>query len=405
MTEKDTGLELVIRRVFDAPRDIVFKAWTEPEQLKHWWGPEGFTLPFLEMDSTVGGKWRACMRGPDGMNYWQHGVTLEMVPPERLAYTLVWENDPGHEMLVTIAFAERGEQTHMLFRQRPFKSVETRDGHVGGWSSSFHRLDSLLALSSLPNDIASLARVVQGIEIHQFMAHRYGVTVPESRVGEAHLRRLRPMLDRILELDPSPLTTTRPPGKRLVGICYHFAKLFVSMMRAKGIAARSRYGFGSFFNAPYFEEHIVAEYWNAADSRWVMVDAQLDEIWRQALHLDFDPLDVPHDRFILAGDAWAQCRSGAADPARFGIFTGNLRGLWFIAAEVIRDANALNGLDLLPWDVWGPMPKPDETLPAEQLAFFDRLAAATRDGHVTLDDQLRVPPTVFNAVRNRPEEI
>jgi uncharacterized protein YndB with AHSA1/START domain len=145
VTKKDTGLELVITRVFDAPRDLVFKAWTEPERLKHWWGPEGFTLPFLEIETKPNGKWRACMRGPDGTNHWQHGVTLELVPPERLVFTSIWENDPTHEMVVTIELVERGKKTEMTLRQRAFKTVEERDGHDTGWSSSLNRLDAYLA--------------------------------------------------------------------------------------------------------------------------------------------------------------------------------------------------------------------------------------------------------------------
>jgi uncharacterized protein YndB with AHSA1/START domain len=137
--------ELTITRVFDAPRDLVFKAWTELERLAQWWGPEGFALPFLELDMRPGGAWRACMRGPDGTNYWQHGVCRELVPPERLVYTLIWDSDPEHEMLVTVVFVERGQKTEMTFRQRLFKSVESRDSHRDGWSSSLNRLAAYLA--------------------------------------------------------------------------------------------------------------------------------------------------------------------------------------------------------------------------------------------------------------------
>jgi uncharacterized protein YndB with AHSA1/START domain len=137
--------ELVITRVFDAPRDLVFKAWTERERLAQWWGPEGFALPFLELDMRPGGTWRACMRGPDGTNYLQHGVCRELVPPERLAYTLIWDSDPEHEMLVTVVFAERGQKTEMTLRQRLFKTVESRDSHRDGWSSSLNRLAVYLA--------------------------------------------------------------------------------------------------------------------------------------------------------------------------------------------------------------------------------------------------------------------
>jgi hypothetical protein len=121
---------------------------------------------------------------------------------------------------------------------------------------------------------------------------------------------------------------------------------------------------------------------------------------------------VPHDRFVIAGDAWAQCRACEADPAKFGIF--DLRGLWFIAGNLVRDVAALNNMEMLPWDVWGAMIRPDEPLQNDQLTFFDRLAALTHAPDVSFaelrtlyegDDRLRVPTAVFNAVLNRPEAI
>jgi hypothetical protein len=266
-------------------------------------------------------------------------------------------------------------------------------------------------LSRAPKNPADLTRMLHGLVIHEFMAPAYGVTVPAERASESHIRHVDEMLDRIFELDPSPLTVARPPEKRLVGVCHHFSLLFVAMMRARGMPARYRQGFGTYFNPPYAEEHVVAEYWNADESRWIMVDPQLDDVWRGKLAFDFDPLDVPRDRFIVAGDAWRQCRSGRADPAHFGIFRGNLRGLWFIAGEMVRDMSALNAIELLPWDVWGAMPPPGEPLDA-RLPYFDQLAALTLSDSLAdvrsrfgTDAGLRVPSTVFNAVLNRPEPV
>jgi len=136
---------LEIKRVFDAPRDLVFKAWTEPERLAQWWGPEGFIAPVVEFDMRPGGLWRACLRGPDGTNLWQHGVCHQIVPPEFLAYSFIWDDDPSHEMLVSVQFVDRGQKTEMIFAQRLFKSAEQRDSHQGGWSSSFTRLTAYLA--------------------------------------------------------------------------------------------------------------------------------------------------------------------------------------------------------------------------------------------------------------------
>ena len=205
-----------------------------------------------------------------------------------------------------------------------------------------------------------------------------------------------------------------PPEKRVVGVCHHFALLMTAMLRTKGIPARYRGGFGAFFNPPYFEDHVLCEYWNAADARWIQVDAQLDAVWRGALKFEFNPLDVPRDQFLQSSDAWTLCRSGKADPTKFGIFVGDLRGLWFIAASLIRDAAALGKMEMLPWDCWGIMPHPGQELDAGQLAFFDRLAARTAtpdQAHQELrilcekDERVRVPKTVFNALLNKPEAI
>jgi uncharacterized protein YndB with AHSA1/START domain len=136
-------LELHFTRMFNAPRSVVFRAWTDPEQAAHWYGPKDFTVDIIEMDVRVGGAWRKCMRSPEGVNYWRHGVYREVVEPERLVFTYV-SDDPhgirGHETLVTIDFLDRGGKTLMVFRQAAFESVATRDSHRSGWGSSMDRL-------------------------------------------------------------------------------------------------------------------------------------------------------------------------------------------------------------------------------------------------------------------------
>src|SRR5262249_231926 len=103
-------------------------------------------------------------------------------------------------------------------------------------------------VSSLPTDAAKLSRIIQGLVIHEYMAPAYGVTVSPDRSVESHLRHAEELLDRIFALDPSPLTVARPPERRLVGVCHHFSLLFVALMRAHGIPARYRQGFGTYFN-------------------------------------------------------------------------------------------------------------------------------------------------------------
>jgi Transglutaminase-like superfamily len=266
----------------------------------------------------------------------------------------------------------------------------------------------------LPDDVGALARVVQGLAIHEFAVEWYGVSVTEERRSESHIRPVEHMVERIFQLDDRPLTVARPPGKRLVGVCHHFIVLLVAMLRAKGIPARGRRGFGTYFNPGYFEDHVVCEYWNAIENRWALADPQFDEVWRRKLMIVHDVLDVPRDRFLIAGDAWAQCRAGTADPARFGIIKGDLRGRWFIADNLVHDVATLNKMELLQWDFWGAMPRPDQSLSDHELGFFDRLAGLTRAPDAAFeelrqlyqgDERLRVPATVYNALSNRPEEI
>jgi uncharacterized protein YndB with AHSA1/START domain len=139
--------ELRITRVFKAPRALVFAAWTTPEHLGRWSGPQGFTTPHHSMDLRVGGAYRACLRAPDGTEHWVQGVYREIDPPRRLVMTHAWEGPdgkPGHETLVTVELAEQGGHTLMTFHQGQFDSQESRDGHADGWTQSFDRLDSYI---------------------------------------------------------------------------------------------------------------------------------------------------------------------------------------------------------------------------------------------------------------------
>jgi uncharacterized protein YndB with AHSA1/START domain len=138
---------LEITRTFDAPRALVFAAWTQPRHLAQWSGPRGFTASQDYMDLRPGGAYRACLKAPDGTEHWVRGVYREVVEPERLVFTHAWEREdgePGPETVVTVTFAERGRGTEMTFHQAIFESVEARDGHRGGWSSSLDRLAEYL---------------------------------------------------------------------------------------------------------------------------------------------------------------------------------------------------------------------------------------------------------------------
>jgi uncharacterized protein YndB with AHSA1/START domain len=134
--------ELVVTRIIDAPRTLVFKAWTEPEQVARWWGPQGFVTTHCDMDIRPGGAFRCSMRSPAGTDHWTRGVYREIVEPERIVFTFAWEDadgNLGHELLTTVTFTDLGAQTRLTLHQAMFETVERRDDHRGGWTSCFER--------------------------------------------------------------------------------------------------------------------------------------------------------------------------------------------------------------------------------------------------------------------------
>jgi len=140
--------ELVITRVFDAPRRLVFKMWTESEHLVRWWGPRGLTTIAGRMDVRPGGAWVRHMRAPDGSEHRKHGIYREIVPPERLVFTYVTDDSAGNpapETLVTVTFTDLAGKTRLTLRQTLFESVASRDSHRGGWVSCLERFAEYLS--------------------------------------------------------------------------------------------------------------------------------------------------------------------------------------------------------------------------------------------------------------------
>lgn len=224
----------------------------------------------------------------------------------------------------------------------------------------------------LPTSIADLVKIVQGVTIHVFWTERYGFKAPPERMSEVQLRWMNKRLARTLELDPRPLKEARPVEKKLIGNCRDHSLLLVSILRHQGIPSRARCGFAAYFLPDHFEDHWVVEYWNQEQRRWVLVDAQLDELQRHVLKIDFDVLDVPRDQFIVGGKAWQMCRSGEQHADKFGIF--DMHGLGFVRGNLVRDVASLNKMELLPWDCWGVILKESLNDP-DDLAALDEAAS------------------------------
>lgn len=142
--------EIVMTRVFDAPRELVFKAYTDPALIPQWWGPKSLTTTVDRMDVRLGGVWRFAQRDAEGNEYAFYGVYHAIVSPERLVYTFEFEGMPGHVLLATVTFEELNDGKTRLTDRSVFQSVEDRDGMLKsgmeeGATESLDRFAELLA--------------------------------------------------------------------------------------------------------------------------------------------------------------------------------------------------------------------------------------------------------------------
>jgi uncharacterized protein YndB with AHSA1/START domain len=144
-----TDREIHVERVFDAPRDRVFAAFTDPQLIPQWWGPHGTTTIVDAMDVSPGGSWRFVSHGADGSETAFRGTYREVVAPERIVQTFEWEGMPGHVSVETATFEDLGDRTR-LTTTALFHTTEERDGMLssgmeGGMNETYARLDALLA--------------------------------------------------------------------------------------------------------------------------------------------------------------------------------------------------------------------------------------------------------------------
>ena len=261
-------------------------------------------------------------------------------------------------------------------------------------------------LEDLPADVATLRQAALGLAFHYRDEDHASYGVSEDRLPEVDFRYAEKMFGRLFELDGRPLSEGRPPEKRLLGCCRDFSVLLVTMARHKGIPARARVGFASYFGEGFNVDHEVAEVWDAAEGRWRLVDPQLGEGFVDETDgVAFDPLDVPRDRFLVGGESWRMCREGEADPETFlvdpGLEIEQTRGWSYLRHNLVHDLAALNKAEMILWDYWGIM---EENEPREaDLSLLDRASRATlsldgsfREVRALYEEEpgLRVPATV-----------
>ncbi len=146
MDERANGLVLELKRVLQASRERIFRALTEPAELATWWGPQGFTIPEIDLDLRVGGRYRFTMQPPHGEPFHLSGEFLAIDAPSRLAYNFRWEEpDPDDRTtVVTLSLLEVGQATELSLRQGEFATEARLALHRDGWTASFTKLRELL---------------------------------------------------------------------------------------------------------------------------------------------------------------------------------------------------------------------------------------------------------------------
>jgi len=247
------------------------------------------------------------------------------------------------------------------------------------------------ALERIPSEPVDVCRPAHTLVIQPGDAKSAGV--PDDRFSENQLRPAVALIDALLALDSAPLDVPRSPDRRVIGTCRHFALLSCALLRHRGIAARVRCGFATYFQPGQGLDHWITEYWHEQDTRWVRVDSEC-----LGRSITQTPEDLRPGQFLTGGEAWQAFRDGDIDAAKFGVYgTGNW-GPAEIRGNAIRDLAALNKIEMLPWDEWGRMAASYKgQTGADYDALLDTIAdvCATDDLYAIAElyacDELRVP--------------
>jgi hypothetical protein len=247
--------------------------------------------------------------------------------------------------------------------------------------------------------LAGVATDAVGIcaQVHSLVLQPDDVTslgVQSDRLAEKDIRPAARLVEILMALDRAPLHQSREARGRVIGTCRHFAVLSCALLRYRGIKARARCGFATYFYPGQGLDHWITEYWHDGDSRWVRIDSEI--LGRPVLE---HPEDLRDGEFLTGGEAWSAYRAGRIDAAQFGVRGTENFGPAEISGNAIRDLAALNKVEMLPWDEWGQMSAAYRgATGADYDELIDTVAAVCAaddpDGIAALyaREELRVPP-------------
>lgn len=261
----------------------------------------------------------------------------------------------------------------------------------------FTTLDTVptAALDPIAGDPVGICSPVHSLLVQPTDAQELGL--PEHRFATNQIRPADALVQAILALDPAPLNVACPPERRLVGTCRHFAVLSCALLRHRGIAARVRCGFATYFQPSQGLDHWITEYRDQRSAQWVRIDSEI---------LGGTVLDRPESlaegEFLSGGEAWQAFRRGEIDASQFGVYGSENWGPAEIRGNAVKDLAALNKIESLPWDEWGRM---TDAYDGKTDAVYDDLLDALASTCAAADpaavaaiyahDNLRVPTDVI----------
>lgn len=263
-----------------------------------------------------------------------------------------------------------------------------------------------LNLSYLFDDVPKKPRIICET-LHRFMINSeypdlYGIKMPNQRKDESYLLFVSKMLERVLQINGSDLFTQRKPLERLFANSRDFAVVLCSILRSKGVPSRVLCGFSSYTSQDSFcPSHWICEYWHEEAGRWVKVDASIDPVLQDYLHMDFDTCDIPEDKYYKSEDVWIECANKQLDDSMFGY--DNNSGLGFIRGNLIRNFVSLNKYEVLPWDnLWGFRSRKDITKTEhDKLDDISRVTAGDSDTFNELRTLFETDSSLYAPVRTK----
>ncbi len=204
------------------------------------------------------------------------------------------------------------------------------------------------ALVPVGHEAVAICSPVHGLVLQPTEAGKIGL--PPERLAENQIRPAAKIVAVLCALGTTPLSMPRHADQRVVGTCRHFAVLSCALLRYRGIPARARCGFATYFQKGQGLDHWVTEYWDEHRSTWVRVDSEIF-----GLELLPHPEELEPGEFLSGGEAWTAYREGRIDASSFGVYGTDNWGPGEIRGNLVKDLAALNKVEMLPWDVWGRM--------------------------------------------------